>query len=148
MTCHPERSSRSERSRRIAAVTICVCAVLAFGLFAPQSVPAFAASPDGAAVYAANCATCHGASGQGTPDAVPPLAKDSYAVGDPKKCIHTVLAGMNDQIVVNGKTYNGGMPPWKGVLTNAQIAAVLTYVRSSWGNKASAITERQVAATK
>jgi mono/diheme cytochrome c family protein len=67
-------------------------------------------------------------------------------VGDPKRCIHTVLNGLSGKIKVNGATYDGGMPPWKGTLTNAQIAAVLTYVRNSWGNKASAITEKQVAA--
>lgn len=135
------------------AVPIIVAAaalgLLAFALIAPSGSPAVAAAgPDGAAVYTSNCSGCHGAKGQGTSGAVPPLAKNAYVTGDPKKVIHTALAGMSGAIQVNGTAYDAGMPPWKGVLTNAQIAAVLTYVRNSWGNKASAITEKQVASSK
>ncbi len=80
------------------------------------------------------------------PGAFPPLAKNAYVTGDPKKVIGTLLNGLNGAVSVNGKTYNGAMPAWKGQLSNAEIAAVITYIRSSWGNKASAVTEAQVAA--
>jgi mono/diheme cytochrome c family protein len=137
-------------SQRI-AITIVAAAglgLLTFALTAPSGSPAVAAGADGAAVYASNCSACHGAKGQGTAGTVPPLAKNAYVNGDPKKVIHTLLSGMSGAIKVNGTTYDGGMPPWKGVLTNAQISAVLTYVRSSWGNKAPAVTEKQVASSK
>jgi len=125
--------------------------VLAVASHAPQaSAPAFAAGADGKGVFASNCSGCHGDKGQGAPNLAPPLAKNSYVTAkDPKAVIHTVLAGMHGPIKVNGKPWGDGtMPPWKGSLTNAQIAAVITYMRSSWGNKASAVTEKQVASTK
>ncbi len=86
--------------------------------------------------------------GQGLPGTFPPLAKNAYVTGDPSKVIHTLLNGMNGPVKVNGNAYNGAMPAWKGTLSNAEIAAVITYVRSSFGNKASAVTEAQVAKAK
>jgi ubiquinol-cytochrome c reductase cytochrome b subunit len=99
----------------------------------------------GAQVYGANCSGCHGASGQGTPGTFPPLAKNAFVTGDPKPVVHAILYGLSGSIQVNGGTYNGQMPAWKGQLTNADIAAVATYVRSAWGNSAGAVTEADVA---
>ena len=110
--------------------------------------PAFAAGDDGKTVYSANCAGCHNANGQGLPSTFPPLAKNPFVTGDPKKVIHAVLTGMSGPIKVNGKPYNGSMPPWKGPLSNKQIAEVVSYIRSAWGNKASAVTEKQVSSNK
>ncbi len=101
-------------------------------------------SGPGAKIYAANCSSCHGASGAGMPGAFPPLAGNAYVTGNPKAVEHTLLYGLNGAIKVGGATYNGVMPPWKGTLSNADIANVVTYIRSSWGNKASAVTEAQV----
>jgi mono/diheme cytochrome c family protein len=111
---------------------------------------AMAAGESGAEIFSANCSGCHGSSGQGAPNVAPPLAKNSYVVAkDPKAVCHTVLAGLHGSIKVNGKPWGDGtMPAWKGSLTNAQIAAVITYIRSSWGNKASAVTEKQIASVK
>jgi mono/diheme cytochrome c family protein len=109
---------------------------------------AFASGDDGKGVYAANCIGCHGATGAGLPSTFPPLAKNAFVTGDPKKVIRAVLAGMSGPIKVNGKPYNGSMPPWKGTLSNKAVAAVISYIRSSWGNKASAVTEKQVASSK
>jgi len=132
-----------------AAVATLGALAVALAAQAPSSRPAFAAGTSGAAVFRDNCATCHGDKGQGAPNVAPPLAKNSYETGDPKKVIHTVLHGLTGPIKVNGKLWGDGtMPAWKGSLTNAQIAAVITYVRSSWGNKASAVTEKQVASSK
>ena len=104
-----------------------------------------AAGSNGAAIYATNCAGCHNAQGTGTPGAFPPLAGNSVVTGDPKKLAHILLYGLNGPIEVNGAKYNNVMPAWKGTLKNADIAAVATYIRSSWGNKASAITEAEIA---
>ncbi len=109
-------------------------------------VAAAATMPDGSAVFAQNCASCHGAKGAGVPGAFPPLAGNPFVVGDPHKVITTVLHGMNGPLVVNGAHFSGAMPAWGTKLSPAEIAAVITYVRSSWGNHAQPVTEPQVKA--
>lgn len=103
---------------------------------------------NGAAVYSNNCSSCHQAQGTGTPGAFPPLAKNPVVVGNPAQVIHIVKYGLQGAIKVNGQSYNGQMPTWKGTLSDGQIASVITYVRSSWGNQASAVTAAQVSAVK
>ena len=107
-----------------------------------------AAAADGKAIYDGKCASCHQATGQGIPTTFPPLAGNKDVTGDPAKVIAAVAKGVNGAITVNGKAYSGAMPAWRGQLTDADIAAVVTYIRSSWGNKASAVTEKQVSAVK
>ena len=103
------------------------------------------AAMSGQALFAAHCATCHQSSGQGT-DAFPPLAGNSVvAAADPSAMIAVIVNGRSGPLTVNGKTYNGQMPTWKGQLSNADIASVATYVRSAWGNSGSPVTEQQVA---
>jgi ubiquinol-cytochrome c reductase cytochrome b subunit len=102
----------------------------------------------GAAVFTANCSGCHGAAGQGQAGVFPPLAGNPVVVGDATKVIGILNNGLNGSISVKGATYNGQMPAWKGNLTPAQIADVITYIRSAWGNKASPVTEAMVAAAK
>ena len=100
----------------------------------------------GAQIFAAKCATCHQASGQGTA-AYPPLNGNPHViVADPKTMVATIVNGRSGALVVNGTTYTGTMPTWKGQLSNADIAAVATYVRSAWANTASGVSEQQVAA--
>jgi ubiquinol-cytochrome c reductase cytochrome b subunit len=103
-----------------------------------------ASSGPGASVFSQNCSSCHGAQGQGVPGSFPPLAGNPVVTGDPNKVIGIVLGGLHGSISVNGQAYNGQMPPWKGTLTNKQIADVITFIRSSWGNSASAVTEGEV----
>lgn len=112
---------------------------------APAAGAPAAGKGGGAQIFAANCSGCHGAAGLGTPGAFPPLAKNPDVTGDPNKVIHTVLYGLQGKVEVNGAAYNGQMPAWKGQLSNAQVADVITYIRSSWGNSASAVTEADVA---
>lgn len=100
----------------------------------------------GARVFAENCAGCHGANGTGQPGIFPPLAHNAVVTGDPRKVASIVWHGLQGRITVNGTVYDGTMPTWGGTLTNQQIADVLTYVRSAWGNKAGPITAAQVAA--
>jgi ubiquinol-cytochrome c reductase cytochrome b subunit len=105
------------------------------------------ASAEGGTVFSNNCSACHGATGQGTPGAFPPLAGNSaVTAADPKEIIHIVLDGHTGPMNVSGTTYNGTMPPWKSQLKPDEIAAVLTYIRSSWGNHASAVSTAQVQA--
>jgi ubiquinol-cytochrome c reductase cytochrome b subunit len=103
----------------------------------------------GAKVFSTNCSSCHGANGQGSPGAFPPLADNPVVTGDPNKVIGIVLNGLHGSITVAGQTYNGQMPPWKGTLSNGDVANVITYIRGSLGNNhASAVTEAQVAKYK
>lgn len=103
------------------------------------------AAGGGASVYATNCAGCHGAQGQGQPGVAPPLAANTVVTGDPKTVIGIVNNGLSGSITVNGTTYNGQMPAWKGNLTTKQVADVITYIRTSWSNKGTPVTEAQVA---
>jgi len=67
---------------------------------------------------------------------------------DSANLIQTVLNGRTGPITVNGTQYGGNMPSWRGQLSDAQIAAVLTYVRTAWQNGAPAVSEDQVAAAR
>ena len=108
-----------------------------------------AASGAGAKVFSTNCSSCHGAAGQGSPGAFPPLANNPVVTGDPNKVVGIVLGGLKGSITIAGQTYNGMMPAWKGTLSNKDIADVVTYIRSALGsNHASAVTEAQVAGYK
>jgi mono/diheme cytochrome c family protein len=98
----------------------------------------------GARVYAQQCQTCHQADGQGVEGVYPPLTETDWTTGDPGRLIRLLLNGMRGPIEVKGVTYNNIMTP-HGHLNDDQIAAVLTHVRSSFGNDASAVTPDQVA---
>jgi cbb3-type cytochrome c oxidase subunit III len=100
----------------------------------------------GEALFAAKCATCHQPSGQGTAVFPPLAANPVVTASDPNAMIAVIVNGRTGPLNVNGKTFNGQMPTWKGQLSNSDIASVATYVRSAWGNNASGVTEDQVAA--
>jgi mono/diheme cytochrome c family protein len=105
-----------------------------------------ASASDGGKVYATNCASCHQAQGQGLPGTFPPLAGNPVVTGDPAHLIHIVKYGLAGKVSVAGHDYNGQMPAWHPTLSDADVAAVVTYIRSSWGNKAGAVTTAQVTA--
>jgi mono/diheme cytochrome c family protein len=120
---------------------------LTLALEARSSAPTLAAAAgDAQSVYLANCSGCHGASGQGAVNIAPPLAKNPYVTGNPAMVIRTMLGGMAGPVKEHGTTWNGSMPPWQGTLSNAQLADVITYIRSAWGNKAAPVTAQAVAA--
>lgn len=102
----------------------------------PGTAPAAstADAADGGAIYAQNCATCHGPKGRGQPGAFPPLAGNPDLVRDDGTFpASVVLHGMDGAIDVAGSTYNSPMPPF-GHLSNAEVAAVVNYVREAFGN--------------
>jgi len=93
----------------------------------------------------AHCATCHQADGKGLPAAnFPPIAKTKWATQNVDRMIKLTLKGMTGPIKVLDKDYNGAMTPFEGLLNDKEMAAVLTYARNSFGNKASAVTPDQV----
>jgi cbb3-type cytochrome c oxidase subunit III len=104
--------------------------------------------PDGKQVYSTTCAACHQVTGEGTAGVFPPLAGSEWVNGDEAKVARIILHGLTGPIEVAGETYNGMMPPWGGTLKDADIAAVLTYVRSAWGNKAAPVTAAKVASIR
>lgn len=106
-----------------------------------------AADSLGRAVFGRTCVICHQANGQGMPGTFPPIAGSHIATGDKARLIRLVLHGLQGPITVEGRTYNGMMPAWKA-LSDAEVAAVLTFVRSSFGNAADAVTAAEVAAER
>jgi len=108
--------------------------VIVAGLAAAATAPSQAqgTAPDGKALFLKNCAACHQASGKGIPGAFPALAGNKFVTGD-----HAEVAG----VLLKGR---GGMPDFSENVSDADMAAILTYVRASWGNKADALTEAEV----
>ena len=107
----------------------------------------FVAEPpttDGEALYRSRCLSCHQVDGKGITGVFPPLVNTEWVTGDRGRLIRIVLDGMMGEVQVNGATYSGAMPPWKAYLNDEEVAALLTYVRTSWGNLASPITASQV----
>jgi mono/diheme cytochrome c family protein len=102
---------------------------------------------DGKQLFGAKCAACHQATGLGVAGVFPPLAGAEWVVGNEKTLISLLLHGINGEIVVKGNTYKGAMPAF-GTLADAEIAAVLSYIRSDWGNQAAPVTEAAVKAQR
>lgn len=84
--------------------------------------------------------------GSGLANAFPPLAESDYLNADVNRAIDIVLNGLSGEIVVNGKTYNSNMPAQ--VLSDDEIANVLTYVYNQWGNNGTVVTPEMVAAQR
>jgi cbb3-type cytochrome c oxidase subunit III len=132
---------------KIVALAI-VAAVVAATAPAPGAGTASPSVSAGAKIFATNCTGCHGANGAGQPGIFPSLVANPYESGDAKRVIHTVKFGLTGKIIAKGVKYDGVMPAWTGTLTDAQIADVISYVRTTWGNKGSLVTAAQVRAVK
>jgi len=93
----------------------------------------------GKAVYTKYCLVCHQASGSGVPGMFPPVGKGSWAGKDPKELVLIITKGLSGKIEVNGEVYKSAMPP-QPQLTDQEIADVLTYIRSDFGNNFGAVS--------
>lgn len=91
---------------------------------------------DGKALFGKNCAACHQVTGKGIPGAFPALAGNTFVQGPPQDVATVLLKG------------RGGMPDFSDNLDDGEIAQVLSYVRSSWGNSAAPLTADEVAAQR
>jgi mono/diheme cytochrome c family protein len=99
----------------------------------------------GARLYGDHCLQCHGAQGQGVPSAYPPLAGNrAVTLSTTANLVQVVLAGGYPPATA-GNPRPFGMPPYATVLSDAEVAAVLSFIRSSWGNKAAPVSELAVA---
>jgi cytochrome c6 len=110
--------------------------LLTLALVCASAAQVARAAPSGETTFVENCSACHQKTGLGIKGAFPALAGDKFVQGPIAPVASTVLNG------------RGGMPTFKSELSDAQIAAALTYVRSSWGNKAKAVTPADVAAAR
>lgn len=119
---------------RFGFVAIAATAALTLTSAAAAQTPAPA--PAGQSLFLDNCSACHQADGAGVKGAFPALAGDPFVQGDRASLAEVVLKG------------RGGMPTFKDDLSDADIAAILSYVRSSWGNKAGPVTPEAVAAAR
>jgi mono/diheme cytochrome c family protein len=95
-----------------------------------------ASANQGARVYIQNCSSCHQIDGRGVPGAFPPLAGNAFVLGQPARVIAAVKYGMRGTIDVAGERYDATMPDWSQLITDSQIAEVVTYIRSAWHNRA------------
>ncbi|MGV3502716.1 MAG: PVC-type heme-binding CxxCH protein [Adhaeribacter sp.] len=107
----------------------------------------------GKAIFAqeGSCTTCHQPDGKGLPaSGFPPLSGTEWVVGNEERLIKLVLNGLQGPIEVQGKKYPGQVPmtPFGGMLKDDEVAAVLTYVRNSFGNKAPAVSPEKVKAVR
>ncbi|MDO6432401.1 cytochrome c [Flavitalea sp. BT771] len=130
-------------------------ALLAFLLMSQTQKPAakggaLAASiARGKVVYESTCQPCHMADGGGAPNMNPPLSRTKWVLGDKVKLAQIVLKGLpGGQIEIDGDTFHNPMPAQESVLSDQQIADVLTFVRNNFGNKASAVTVAEVKASR
>ena len=106
----------------------------------------------GKSIYLSYCSTCHGKEGEGTTNIAPPLAGSELLIGEPQTPAKILLDGLTGPITINGVSYSfsNSMPGLRNNIetNNGDIAAILTYVRNAFGNKASAITVEQVGKTR
>jgi mono/diheme cytochrome c family protein len=98
----------------------------------------------GATLYKKHCQACHQPTGLGVGSAFPPLAGSEWVIGDPRTASAILVRGISGEIEVAGKPYKGVMPSFAKQLKPAEMAAVLSYVRSSWGNQAAPVTTEVV----
>lgn len=123
---------------------------------APHSVPVQQKTPAqgpaasiarGKTVYQQQCMSCHQVDGTGVMNMNPPLVKTTYVLGAKAALIKIVLEGLTTPLTIDDNDYHNVMPPHT-TMTDQQIADVLTYVRHSFGNMATAVTAADVKAVR
>ena len=113
-----------------------------------KKVVAKASSRTGEQVYTQVCVACHQANGEGMTGAWPPLAGSEWIAKSNETLIKIVLHGLMGEVEVKGAKYNNVMSPWGSALNDVEVANVLTYVRSSWGNTGDAVKAEEVKAVR
>ncbi len=134
--------------KKIIAAGIVSFIVLSLSKLSAQ--PSLKASMErGKKVYEITCIACHQADGEGVQRMNPTLVKTKWVLGDKRALSKIVLNGLQGgEIEIDGDNFHNPMPPQGDLLNDQQIADVLTYVRNSFGNKASAVTPAEVRAAR
>jgi len=99
---------------------------------------------EGLILYNSYCATCHQRDGRGDESRYPPLVGSEWVMGDKDKLIKVLLQGLQGNIQVNGKTYNGVMPAHGALLDDHAAASILTYIKARFGKTYSPIATEEV----
>ena len=94
-------------------------------------------------IYQQHCANCHQADGSGLGRVYPPLAKSDFMMNNPDAVLCLMKNGIEDEMIVNGITYNKAMPGIPS-LTELEIAEIATYIYNSWGNTRKMVEVNQV----
>lgn len=102
----------------------------------------------GRAVFEQVCALCHNVDGAGKPNQAPPLAGSEWVNGSIHRLAVIPLAGLTGPITVKGQQWSLAMPAMGAAMPDEDLAAVLTYMRQSWGNKSSEVTAEQIKAIR
>lgn len=123
--------------------------ITVISLISFQQKPKFdlaASSERGKEIYLRNCVSCHMDQGEGLEGIFPPLAKSDYLLKDKKRAIQQTLYGVNTEMTVNGKVYNGEMNGFD--LTDNEMSDLMNYIYNSFGNKGGVITPAEVKAVR
>ena len=115
--------------------------------YSPKKSPAKEAKTDGKLVYKKHCMECHQENGGGVPEIYPTLKNAEWVGAEKDQLIEIIINGMTKKIEVNGIAYEDEMPK-ADYLTNKEIAAVLTYIRTNFANIPAPINEVDVARTR
>ena len=100
----------------------------------------------GRRLFGTICAACHQPAGYGVPSRFPPLARSDFLNADKRRAVKAVINGLQDELMVNGQKYNNSMP--KAPLSDQDVANVLTFVYSSFGNSGQEVTAQEVTAIR
>ncbi|MDB5288061.1 MAG: c-type cytochrome [Mucilaginibacter sp.] len=104
--------------------------------------------PKSSAVYSTYCIACHQSDGKGDGNRFPPLAQSEWVNYDNKRLINVVLNGLKGPVQVKGLPYNEVMPAHGSFLSDAQVAEVLTYIKSNFNNLPGIVTPEEVSAVR
>lgn len=126
-------------TRRVAAAGLLALALVGCGGHGPPDGP-------GARLYAMNCLACHQRDGTGVPGVQPALAGTPVPTGDPGELLRWVMYGERPASLPRGQ-FSGVMPQF-AYLSDDDLATLLSYVRSSFGNHAPPVTAAMVAAVR
>ncbi len=140
--------NRNRNMKKIIAAVIISTVIIgaySFQVKKPAQSLLKASMERGKKVYDGTCITCHQADGLGVQRMNPPLVKTKWISGDKNALIKIILKGLKGgEIDIDGDTFHNPMPPQEALMSDQQIADVLTYVRNSFGNKYSAVTAASV----
>lgn len=104
-------------------------------------------APNAMLLFTMNCAGCHQTSGEGVAGMYPPLAGSEWVTGDERVLANILLHGVEGEMTVRGARYQGAMPAfWR--LSDAELAALANYTRSTWSNKAPPVSAELFAAQR
>ncbi|MCZ6794863.1 MAG: cytochrome c [Planctomycetota bacterium] len=144
------RSGHPRSAARVAA--LCLAALLPRCGSDPEPDPPAAPPPaappadvvEGRTHFQGYCSPCHHPEGRGIEDGPPPLVGSSWVAGPESRLVRIVLHGVRGTIEVSGKTYSLEMPGFGTVLTDAQVASILSFVRRRFGEPSPPVLEATV----